>query len=276
MLNITVKNSRLSAIIDVDQELKEIVSECGKIRGMIWNERAGHLTFNDETNSCMYRWSQAKGKTLLKAHMNKAIGNVYDWMGRIYTCESETGNIVMMNDDATEYSVEIKGFDRPNKITMMSNGELYITDSRGVYMTYPIYAEPVRIIDDIGNPMEVCFSVDERKVYVTDQGAKKVWYYDLALDGTVATKRMFATTSDFGSEGGPDSIRVDTNDNVWIAAQKGVYVYDKGGILLGIINLPEDCTSICFGMYALQTIFIACNGKIYTLSVNMSGQRLRW
>lgn len=276
MLKFTVKNPRMSMLIDTKQEAQPITSGCGKITGMIWNSKTGRLTFNDRTASCMYRWDPQQGKILLREHTNAATGNVYDWMGRIYSCESATGNITMANDDMSEYSVEFKGFNKPCGITMMSNGELYFTDADGVYMVYPFFAEPAKIIDDIPSPKSVCFSVDERRAYVSDQARKKVWYYDLALDGTLANQRMFATTSDFGDEGGPDGICVDADDNVWIAAQGGIYIYDKGGILLGVIHLPSGCTSFCFGGESMQTLFFACGGSVYQLHTEVGGQPLRW
>jgi gluconolactonase len=89
----------------------------------------------------------------------------------------------------------------------------------------------------------------------------------------VANGRQFVDMS----PGGSDGIRVDTDGNLWSAAQgggagfDGVHCYAPDGTLLGQIHLPEGCANLCFGGIKKNRLFLTASRSLYSLYVEALG-----
>jgi len=74
--------------------------------------------------------------------------------------------------------------------------------------------EPARdqlqlVIKDLPRPNGICFSPDEKYLYIADSG-KKIWMrYRVQPDGSVTDGALFLDASHDSTPGGPDGIRVD-------------------------------------------------------------------
>jgi len=51
----------------------------------------------------------------------------------------------------------------------------------------------------------------------------------------------------------------------------GVMVFNKGGELIGRIDLPERCANVCFGGRKRNRLFMAASQSIYSLYVEAQG-----
>jgi sugar lactone lactonase YvrE len=98
-------------------------------------------------------------------------------------------------------------------------------------------------------------SADGRTLYHTDTLAKRVYAFDLAPDGSLAHKRLFAENTDGGH---PDGMAVDAEGHVWIAVFGGWRIErrDPLGRKVGEVRFPcANITKLAFAGDDLRTVY---------------------
>ncbi|MGE7089810.1 SMP-30/gluconolactonase/LRE family protein, partial [Achromobacter xylosoxidans] len=194
-----------------------------------------------------------------------------------------------------------KRFNSPNDIVCQRNGAIWFTDPPfGIgghwegdkaepelpHSVYRIDADSGRVelaLDDLAGPNGLCFSPDERVLYIVEsrhQPARVVWAYDVGADGKLSGKRKFI---DAQGPGAIDGIKCDEHGNLWCgwgsngAADAkpeeldGVMVFNPGGKPIGHIRLPERCANLCFGGAKRNRLFMASSHSLYALYVETRG-----
>lgn len=104
-------------------------------------------------------------------------------------------------------------------------------------------------------------SPDGRTLYHTDTLAKRVYAFDLAEDGRVSNKRLFASVDEGGH---PDGMAVDAEGHVWIAVFRGWRIdrYSPDGRKVGTLRFPcSNITKLAFGGEDLRTVFVTTARK---------------
>lgn len=97
-------------------------------------------------------------------------------------------------------------------------------------------------------------SPDGRTLYHNDSAAKTIYAFDLAADGEISGKRVFARTN----EGYPDGMAVDAEGGLWVALFGGWRIdrYSPGGEVIGSVPLPcANITKLAFGGDDLRTAY---------------------
>lgn len=288
MLEVKVYDPRFYEIINVDSELTLLSDEFMFTEGPIWDAKEQSLTFSDVAASKTYRYTASNGFCVLRENTNKANGNAYDENGNILVCEHATSHITRTNAAGKSYEVlashyQGKELNSPNDIIVRSDGLIYFSDPRfgrkptwigvgremeldfqGVFALNPKTKELTLATKECVSPNGLCFSPDESRMYVADSPEHKIFEFDVAEDGTLQHKRLFADTS-FEGVGSPDGLKVDKHENVYCAAQGGLHVYAPDGTRLGIVLLPKQTANFCFGGQDGKTIFITAVSSIYTV-----------
>ena len=116
-------------------------------------------------------------------------------------------------------------------------GTLYSWDGRGV----PVARDTGYAITN--GP---ALSPDGRALYHTDSAARTVYAFDLAPDGGLARKRVFAQIADAH----PDGMAVDAEGCVWVCLFGGGRVerFAPDGRLVGLMRFPcANITKLAFG-----------------------------
>ena len=92
------------------------------------------------------------------------------------------------------------------------------------------------VADDFQGPNGLCFSPDERKLYVVETGLQfaadplqNIRVFDVAEDGRLSGGNVFCTIA----PGNADGIRCDEQGNLWSSAGDGVHCIDPAGELVG-------------------------------------------
>jgi len=122
---------------------------------------------------------------------------------------------------------------------------------------YRLDAQGMRRMDDgycITNGPAV--SPDGRTLYHTDTLKKVLYAFDLAADGGLSNKRVFATIED--GAGYPDGPAVDAEGCVWtgLFAGWGARRYSPKGEQIGFVRLPvANVTKIAFAGPDLKTVY---------------------
>jgi xylono-1,5-lactonase len=95
---------------------------------------------------------------------------------------------------------------------------------------------------------------DGRVLYHTDSREKTIYAFDLAEDGRLSGKRVFARTTDAH----PDGMAVDADGCLWVALFGGWRIerYSPQGAVIGSVRFPcANITKLAFGGSDLRTAY---------------------
>lgn len=104
-------------------------------------------------------------------------------------------------------------------------------------------------------------SPDGRTLYHNDTMRRVVYAFDVAQDGTLSGKRIFAAIS---GDGHPDGMAVDAEGFLWVALFGGWRIerYSPAGELVDQVPLPcANVTKLAFGGDDLQTVYVSTAWK---------------
>jgi gluconolactonase len=274
--------------------------------GPVWFGDGRYLLFSDIPNNRMLRWSEETGEvTVFRSPSNYSNGNCRDRQGRLLTCEHDTRRLTR-----TEYEGTItvlmdhfqgKPLNAPNDLAVHSDGAIWFTDpgygimsnyeghkaqfelAANVYRIDPKTREATVVVSDLDKPNGICFSPDEKKLYIVDTGLPKhpgdprpIYVYDVVDGVRLTNKRQFVNMA----PGSSDGIRCDMDGNLWSAAgwgderYNGVHAFAPDGTLIGKIHLPETCANLCFGGTKKNRLFIAASQSLYSVYVEAQGAQM--
>ncbi|KAF6826856.1 gluconolactonase precursor [Colletotrichum plurivorum] len=175
-------------------------------------------------------------------------------------------------------------FNSVNDVVVHSDGSIWFTDpiygfEQGIrprpklpsqVYRYDPFRSSIRVMaDGFGRPNGICFSPDEKTVYVTDTDwihgdgstdltrPSTIYAFDVASysgEPFLINRRLFA----MADTGIPDGIKCDVHGNVYSGCGDGVNIWSPGGVLLGKILVEGGAANFCFGR----------NGELFILNEN--------
>jgi len=271
--------------------------------GPVWFGDGRCLLWSDIPNNRMLRWLEETGEvSVFRNPSNYSNGNHRDRQGRLITCEHDTRRVTRTEYDGTITvlmdSFQGKKLNAPNDLAVHSDGAIWFTDpGYGIMTNYEghkaafelpanVYrvdaktGEATVVAGDMDKPNGICFSPDEKKLYIVDTGVPRhpgdphpIRVYDVVDSVRLKNGRLFVDMS----PGSSDGIRCDTDGNVWSAAgwagedYNGVHVFAPDGTLIGRIHLPETCANLCFGGAKRNRLFMAASRSLYAVYVDAEG-----
>jgi gluconolactonase len=264
--------------------------------GPVWFGDVRCLLWSDIPNDRILKWDETTNAVSVFRHpCGNANGNTRDRAGRLVTCEHSGRRVTR-----TEYDGSItviidhfqgKRLNSPNDVVVASDGAIWFTDppfglasfyegmvaeqelSPNVYRVDPLTGQAAIMADDLAGPNGLCFSPDEKRLYVVESRAvpnRKIRVFDVVDGRYLGASRVLI---DAGA-GTPDGFRCDMDGNIWAgwgmgsADLDGVMIFDPEGQLIGRIALPERCANLCFGGRQRNRLFMACGHGLYALYVN--------
>jgi gluconolactonase len=274
--------------------------------GPVWFADGRYLLFSDIPNNRILRWLEETGEvSVFRSPSNYSNGNYRDRQGRLLTCEHDTRRVTR-----TEYDGAItvlldrfqdKKLNAPNDLAVHSDGAIWFSDPgygimsnyeghkasfelpANVYRLDPKTREATVVATDMDKPNGLCFSPDEKKLYIVDTGVPKhpsdphpIRIYDVVDGVRLKNGRVFVNMA----PGSSDGIRCDVDGNVWSAAglagegYNGVHVFAPDGTLIGKIHLPETCANLCFGGAKRNRVFMAASQSLYAIYVETQGAQM--
>ena len=266
--------------------------------GPVWFGDDRYLLFSDIPNNTILRWTEETGKvSKFRNPSNYSNGNTRDRQGRLITCEHGTRRVTRTETDNTITVLidkyQNKRLNAPNDVVVHSDGSIWFTDPgygiqsdqfelpTNVYRFDPSTGETIVVTDEFIRPNGLCFSPDEKLLYIVDTGqpADKphpIKVYNVLEGSKLSNSRLFC---DMG-KGISDGIRCDIDGNVWAAAggggegYDGVHIFASDGKIIGKICLPEICANLCFGGTKHNRLFMTASQSLYSLYVNTQGAQM--
>ena len=232
------------------------------IEGPVWiSDDGGYLVFSDIPANELKRWDRANGVRTFRSPSGNANGNTLDREGRLLSAEHQAGRISRTEKNGAIVTV-VDAFDgarlsSPNDVVVRRDGTIWFTDptygigsrkqeTKGnyVYRFDPGATRLTAVVLDAVMPNGLCFSNDERTLYVADSGKPRhIRAFTVDAKGGVDQGRVFATID----KGGPDGIKCDEFGNVWSSTGDGVQVFSPAGKLAARVLLPESAANLAFG-----------------------------
>ena len=278
-----------------DVEFKKCVPAKAKVQklagdfkfteGPVWvPEDAGYLVFSDIPANELKQWTQKKGVVTYRKPSNNANGNTLDRNKQLITCEHSGRRVSIEEGSLLKPLVEESGgkkFNSPNDAVVKTDGSIWFTDpdyglgsnpkeqaGNFVYRLDPKTRKANPVVNDFDKPNGLCFSPDEKKLYIADSGKPRhIRVFDVQKDGTLTNGKVFCEID----KGGPDGIRCDSKGRIWSSAGDGVQIFAPDGSLIGKILTPETPANLCFGGPKGKTLFITARTSLYSIDVAATG-----
>lgn len=281
--------------------VERLFTGCRWAEGPVWFGDGRFLLWTDIPNDRILKWEEETGAvSTYRRPSGYANGNTRDRQGRLVTCEHGGRRVTRTEHDGSITVLMDRWRDRrlnsPNDVVVKSDGSIWFTDppfgitghylgdeaapelDQAVYRIDGETGEAAVVADDVLGPNGLCFSPDERILYVVESRGlphRKILAYDVTGGGrALANKRVLI---DAGPAGTPDGMRCDVDGNLWCGwgmgtpELDGVMVFAPDGAPIGRIALPERCANVCFGGAKRNRLFMAASQSLYALYVDTQG-----
>jgi gluconolactonase len=250
-------------------------------------DKEGNVYFTDQPNDRIWRWSLDGDVSIFLENAGRANGLYFDNDGNLLSCSDLENEIWRITPDGestvllTDY--EGKKLNGPNDLWVHPGGSIYFTDplykrdywtrnpemqqdGQHLYYMSPDRKKVIRVDSELEQPNGIIGSPDGKLLYVADIRAGKTYCYDIAPDGLLKNKRLFAPM-------GSDGMTMDEQGNIYLTG-RGVSVFNPAGEQIEHIPVEAGWTAnACFGGKDMKTLFITASQYLYTLQMNVKGIR---
>lgn len=294
MTHLDVHDERLNEIVDHEAEVEKVATGFDFTEGPVWHPDDETLIFSDMPGDHMRRWSAKDGITTFRKPSNMANGNAYDRDGLLVTCEHASSRLTRTEVDgsitvlASHY--EGRELNSPNDVVVKGDNSIYFSDPdfgrreyfgiprdselpfRGVYRLSP-EGELSLLVDDFEQPNGLCFSLDEKHLFINDTPRRHIRIFDVADDGSISGGEVWAELGGVEGDRTPDGMKVDSVGNLFCVGPRGVHVFDNNAKRLGVILVPENVANFAWGEGDLCSLFITASTSLYRVRVSIPGLR---
>ncbi len=297
MDGITCVDPRFNTFVLPNAPLEKLADGFRWLEGPVWFADRQCLLASDLPNDRIVRWTPSGGVSVFRQPAGFANGHTRDREGRLIGC-SHGGRCIQRTELDGTVAVLVdrykgKPLNSPNDVVVKRDGTIWFTDPPyGIASDYEggkrvselpanLYRFDPRdgslsvVADDFDGPNGLCFSPDERLLYVSETGlpfatdpVQHLRVFDVLDDGRrLANARAFYKVE----SGYSDGFRCDEQGNLWSSAGDGVHCISPAAELLGKIAVPFVVSNLCFGGRHGSRLFICGSHTLYAIYVNQRG-----
>ncbi len=301
MPGIDAKSDAIYDLVEEGSGVEQLATGFTFTEGPIWHPVEQVLYFSDMPADIRRKVTLDGTVTEVRNPSFKCNGMVLDADLNLLVCEHVTSSLVRERTDGVRETLAFhwqgKYLNSPNDVTVRSDGTIYFSDPwygrfpgfgierarelgwQGVFRIPPGGGQDELDLavaqDEFEMPNGLCFSPDEKLLYVNDTPGAYIKVYDVNDDGTLSNCRMFFEGIGTGviEEGIPDGMKVDELGNVWVTGPKGLWVISPEGEHLGTIEVPENIGNHSWGGPDWHTLFIPSSSSVYTITTKVGPRR---
>lgn len=290
-------DKRFKSYVLFNAPLEKLADGFRWLEGPVWFADMQCLLFSDIPNDRIMRWSEAGGIEVFRQPAGFPNGQTRDRQGRLITCSHHNRCVMRTEWDGTVTILakrfEGKRLNSPNDVVVKSDGSIWFSDPPyGIHTDYEggkqqsevpprVYRIDANdgalaiVADDFDGPNGLCFSPDERLLYISDTGTQPsdepvehIRVFDVDDDGrTIRGGRFFYKSIPSNADG----FRCDEDGNVWTSAGDGVHCVNPSGALLGKIKVPSQVGNLTFGGRNRSRLFLCASHTLYAIYTNQRG-----
>lgn len=293
-MSVEIRDPKFKSVVGDAVEFEQLATGFLFTEGPLWHARDKILLFSDMPGDHLRKWSAVSGAVTFRRPCAQSNGLAWDRQGRLIVCEHSTSTLTRTEADGRSTVLSShhggKELNSPNDVVVKSDGSIYFTDPtygrndyygrprpvqlgfRGVYRVAADPAKPVLLADDFVQPNGLCFSLDEKRLFVNDTDRKHIRVFDVMADGGLANGTVWAeTTGD--KPGAPDGMKMDTQGNIYCCGPGGIHVFDPRARCIGVIEVPEYTANLCFGDDDFRSLYITASTSLYRIRVKVPGTK---
>ena len=285
--------SALATLLDPRAELVRHATLSTFTEGPVWSPRENCLYFSEIPGDTRWRWTPGRGLEAAARPCFKGDGLVLDASGALIACEHVTSSVSRIGADGRREMLAFhhrgRYLNSPNDVTTRAaDGAIYFTDPdfgrwndsvgvkrepelgyKGVYRVPAAGGGEAELLVDeseFDQPNGLCFSPDERILYVNDSPRAHVKAFPVHADGTLGDGRVFrAGIGDGdGRKGTPDGMKCDEHGNVWCTGPGGIWILSPDGEHLGTLETPEFFTILACGGEVWRSLYLSGTTSLFT------------
>ncbi|HET7162345.1 MAG TPA: SMP-30/gluconolactonase/LRE family protein [Rhodanobacteraceae bacterium] len=297
MSDYEIIDPRFRSMVLPNAPLEKLAEGFRWLEGPVWFADLQCLLFSDIPNDRIMRWTASGGVSVFRQPSRFANGHTRDREGRLIGCLHGGRAIVRTELDGSLTTLvdryQGKRLNSPNDVVVKSDGTIWFSDPpygiqtdyeggkhaselpANLYRFDPHDGSTTVVAGGIAGPNGLCFSPDEKRLYVSDTGVqfdpeskRCVLAFDVADDGNaLRNRRMFYASP----SGHADGLRCDEDGNVWAAVGDGVHCIAADGTLLGKIDVPCTVSNLSFGDRHFSRLFLCASQSLYAIWINRRG-----
>lgn len=277
------KNQFLKDILLENNGWELVGENYGFTEGIASNPK-GEVFFQDIPNAKTYK-IRADGKPeLYISDSKKASGTTFSNAGDMITAtggwsDPPTKQVHLYKNSKT-YSVVADGMPG-NDVAISFNGNIYVTSPDGRERPSKLYlikpnGEKSMVDEGLKFANGLCFSPDQRQLYVTESASHWVWVYKIQSDGTLTHKQKYGWlhVRDIDENAWADGLKCDRDGRIYVTTPSGIQVMDQLGRVNAIIPVPKtkgQVSNLCFGGPEFDILYITCQDKVFKRKLKVKG-----
>ena len=268
----------------------------GPAEGPVWIAEGGYLLFSDIHNSRRMRYTPGEGVRVDRENTDGGNGISRDPEGRLVVCHHLSRRVDREEADGTVTVIADRyhglKLNRPNDLAIKSDGAIYFSDPppripltppdhypeldvAGVYRVSPDLRRINRVVADLANPNGLCFSPDEKTLYIVDSNRhrKCVKAYELETNGMLdlGSERLVVDMRGDSRKGGPDGIKCDIEGNVYCTGPGGIWVFSPQDEHIGTILSDSWTINMAWGDEDGQTLYFVGFNTLHRIRLDIPG-----
>jgi sugar lactone lactonase YvrE len=182
-----------------------------------------------------------------------------DWLpdGRMLVVDGPRGRLLRQEPDGTFDTIaDLTAFGPPpfNELLVDAAGNAYVNGGPGKIVCVRPDGSMREVADGLQWPNGMALADDGRTLVVADSHAKQLVAFDVAEDGSLTGRRVWADLAH-----APDGICADADGAVWVASVPGrcCVRVREGGEVLNTVTVDRGCFACMLGGWDGRTLFIA-------------------
>ena len=268
--------------------------------GTLWAEGPCYIPHKD-----MLVWSDNPNNRMMKLingqvseyrnPSNFCNGNTLDNNENLISC-SHGGRCLYKTDKNLNVEIVVDNFDgkkfnSPNDVCVNSDGSIWFTDPPyGILSDYEGYLGEQEyggcyvfrfdpkintlevLTKNLDRPNGICFSHDEKKLYIADTGEniKCLYVFDVE-DNKITNQKLVYDFKPFFSDG----FRSDIDGNIWTSAGKAIKCFNSDNNLIGQLLVPELVSNLEFGGKEGNILYVTATSSLYAMELNQIGAKFK-